>query len=442
MQHNKIRFNIFEKYKLFLLPALAAILSIYLLKDYFLPGIQIILGIMVAPFVFKVQKNSYSNRYAILSVMFMLLFYFLQVHILLYFSLGCLILYTIESNIGRVGVLPFLFLLCVSPALHYLINVSTFSIRLELSRYSALILNSVGLAVTNKGSYFIMPNGNTFSVDTACIGLNMFNTGLALTLLLIGFSEQKTNKKNNFLFLILIFVSTLSLLILTNLLRIVALVLFESPPQTLQHDLIGIASLIVYTVLPLYFLINFLNKKYGKLILVETVSTYPNLKINYIITFILSISILITGIRVITHLKQTIKDVKLNALQLQGFSKTIAQDGVAEFIKESILIYIKPACKGYESDHPPSICWQGSGFKIEEIAEVTVSGHVILNAILKKDKTIQYTAWWYDNGSDKTISQWKWRFAIQEPYRIINITTANKVELDSLCKEYLALKLF
>ena len=74
--------------------------------------------------------------------------------------------------------------------------------------------------------------------------------------------------------------------------------------------------------------------------------------------------------------------------------------------------------------------------------EANFENFTILTAILKKDAIVQYTAWWYDNGTNKTISQWDWRFSTGEPYRIINITTKNKEDLDELCRFYLKQKLF
>lgn len=358
--------------------------------------------------------------------------------------------------------LPFLFLIAISPAMHYVVNTFTFSLRLELSKYSAMLLNRIGMAVQNKGSYFIMPNGNEFNVDTACIGLNMFNTGLAVMLLMIGFSEQRTKNKLNVYSLLIIFTATIFCLILTNLFRIVGLVLFKSPPETLQHDLIGIASLILYTLLPIYFLITFLQKK-QKLIIPTKIklAKKSSLKIedlgvcnkdaknktssfkrNALLTILTSILLITISTIVKSEKKESIKDEKLARLVLKGFEKQFKEDGVVEFSKNNVLIYIKPSAKGYASDHPPSICWQGAGFKLEEITEIEIDNHKILSAILKKEDFIQYTAWWYDNGTDKTINQWKWRLTKGESYRIVNVTTNNKQQLDSLCDYYLKQKLF
>ena len=425
-----------------MLPCFAATLAVFLLKDYFIPGIQIALGIMVAPFIFSVRKHDYSYRYAYLFLFFLGAYYLLHIYVLLFISVGCLIFFSIECQTGKIGILPFLFLICISPAMHYISNVFTFSLRLELSKYAAQILNTIGIAVKNKGSYFVLADGTSYSVDTACIGLNMFNTGLTTSLLLIGFSEQKTKKNLSYFAISFIFFFTIVCLIFTNLIRIVTLVFFKSPPETWQHDFIGIASLCLYTMLPVYGLIYSLQKRNRQPISNELPFLKANFKKNLLSMLLCTTILIVVSHKIKNHLKYTIKDQKLYNLELPEYSKKTNKDGIAEFRKEGILIYIKPASHGYESDHPPSMCWQGAGFQLENISSVTVNGYNILSAVLKRDKLLQYTAWWYDNGTNKTINQWEWRFAKGEPYRIVNITTKNKSELDRLCKIYLKKNLF
>lgn len=426
----------------YLLPFITAIIAVFLLKDYFIPGIQIALGIMVAPFIFRIQKHNYSYRYAYLFLLFLSAYYLLHIYVLLFISVGCLIFFSIECQNGKIGILPFLFLICISPAMHYISNVFTFSLRLELSKYAAQILNLIGMAVKNKGSYFVLADGSSYSVDTACIGLNMFNTGLTASLLLIGFSEQKTKKSLSYFAISFVFIFTIVCLIFTNLIRIVTLVFFKAPPETWQHDFIGIASLSLYTMLPVYGIIYFIQKRNTQMRSAELPFLKANFKRNLLSMILCSIILIVVSQKIKNQLKYTIKDQKLNNLYLPEYTKTTNKDGIAEFRKEGVLIYIKPASHGYESDHPPSMCWQGAGFQLENISSVRMNGYTILTAILKKDKLEQYTAWWYDNGTNKTIDQWEWRFAHGEPYRIINITTKSKSELDRLCSLYLSKNLF
>jgi exosortase N len=426
------------------LPALVLATGVYLLKDYFIPGLQIILGMMVAPFVFRIkEKGVFSNRYAFVSAVFMFGYCFLHIYMLLFFAIGCLLFFTIESRLGKIGILPFLFLICICPAMHYIVNTFTFSIRLALSKYAAIALNTIGIPVTNHGNYFVLSDGFIFSVDTACIGLNMFNTGLCLVILMLGFAAQRSRKDLNIFFTGTILAASVVLLILTNFLRIIGLVFFKSMPETIGHDMIGIFSLILYMAVPVYFLINFLVKKFGNSYSESNTEHHPvSFPKQMFATVSLCICLVASGYFVNYYDHIIIKDEKLAKLELAGFSRTIKEDGVIEFRKGNILIYVKPANKAYESDHPPNMCWQGSGFHLEEINESKCGSYTIMTATLKKDELVQYTAWWYDNGSSKTISQWEWRTSSGEPYRTINITTNNKEELNKLCNAYLKKKLF
>lgn len=440
---NKAGQRSFTRYKDWLLPALALAAAMYVLKDYFVPGIQIFLAMMMAPFVFRVKApGSYSYTYAIAAVFFLILHYYLTISVLLFLSAGCLLLFSISCRTGRLGILPVLFVISISPALKYAVSVFTFSIRLELSKYAALMLNKIGMAVENKGAYFIMPDGYSFSVDKACIGLNLFNTGLCLMILLVSFSQQRYKKDMGILPLGFAFLATAILLVLTNLLRIVAIVLFRSAPGTIGHDLIGMGSLVLYTLVPVLFLVRWLIRRFGKSPHTFYNEKKPSFLTSLGVTLVLCAGLVVVSGFVKRQSVMQVKDEKLETLEITGYSKSLKEDGVYEFIKGDALIYIKPANKAYESDHPPAICWQASGFRLDEISEQRYEDATILKAVLKRDSVTQYTAWWYDNGSEKTISQWKWRFSKGEPYRIINITTSTPKKLDSLCHEYLKQKLF
>ncbi len=444
LAENKLSNAFLLKHRSYALFFATLILICWVLRSYFIPSLQVILGALATPLVFKIkEKGVFSYRYGYAAIVLIVLYYHLHTGLFLFFACGCLALCTIECQWGKIGTLPLLLLLFISPALHYAVNVTTFSLRLTLSEYAATMLNWIGMKVQNSGSYFTLPDGSIFNVDTACIGLNMFNTGLCLSILFVGFNEQKTTKQLGILPLTGIIALTAALLVLTNLLRIIALVFFKSAPGTISHDLIGIASLLIYTVAPIYITIRWLTNKYGRIF--KVLQPGP-IKIPFRknLLIISAISVLLTTSFVkVTHYKRIeVKDYKPMQLQLPGFNKQIKEDGVAEFKKESILIYIKPAARPFESDHPPAMCWQGAGFHLENIEVKELSKFSILKATLRKGKATQYTAWWYDNGEDKTIEQWKWRLSKNEPYRIINITTANKNELDALCNEYLKKKLF
>ncbi len=414
-----------------------------LLKNYFLPQFQIILGVMIAPFVFRIkEKFVFSNRYFYISLFLMAIYLAIGLKIFLFLSIGCLLFFAIENIFGKIGSLPLFFLVFISPVFNYIINVFTFTFRLALSKYAAEILCFMGYPVECNGNYFILPDGFTFNVDKACLGLNMFNTGLSLTVLLIALMEKRLRKSLSLPYLTALFSFTVIFLIATNFLRIITIVLFKSMPETLSHEMIGIFSLILYTAVPMYFLILFLIKRFGRTIVINEGIVLKPSKRSLALTFTACALLFLSFTYVEKSSKTEIKDLKLENLTLDGFTKSKKEDGVMEFRKNDLLVYIKPGTKFYGADHPPSLCWKGSGFDVEETTEEIILDQKIMTAVIKKGNTIQYTAWWHDNGTIRTTDQWTWRSTRGEPFRIINLTTNTKEDLILNCKIFLQKKLF
>src|SRR5690606_7473196 len=105
----------------------------------------------------------------------------------------------------------------------------------------------------------IVLNGQEFAVDPACTGLNMLTVSLLLSLFMLAFYQRKTGHGNSFLLVAGVLLLTFGLNILANLFRIVLLVLFKIPASNIFHDLVGMACLILYVVLPLLWLLPKLN---------------------------------------------------------------------------------------------------------------------------------------------------------------------------------------
>lgn len=432
-----------KKYGQFALPLLIVFCSIYFLKNYFFPQFQIILAVVVAPFIFRIKEQFvYSDRYFYVSIFCVVAYYCLYMKLFLFLALGTFLFYSIESRFGKIGLLPLIFLICISPALRYIITTFTFTLRLALSYYAAELLNSIGYPVQCNGNYFTLSDGFTFNVDKACLGLNMFSTGLALTTLMIGFTEKRWMKSLSFIHLIGIFATACCLLVTANFLRILLIVFFRSLPGTTSHELIGIFSMIIYMAFPVYVLVNYLVKHFAREQAIRSTQARPSFNKRIVIPVGVFALLFFSFKNVEQNSKTIVKDSKLEKLVLNGFTKVKKQDGVMEYRRDSLLVYIKPAVRVFESDHPPALCWKASGFDVEQISEINVNNTMILMATIKRGVNTQYTAWWYDNGKIKTTSQWLWRFSKAEPFRIVNLTSRYKAELIVSCKEFLEKNLF
>jgi exosortase N len=219
-------------------------------------------------------------------------------------------------------------------------------------------------------------------------------------------------------------------------------VMLRSLPGTATHEIIGLLSLILYMGIPVYFIIKFATARFGKTGAAHHATPVEMKATRYVLPILLFAMLFLSFAAVKKRSLTDVKDARLAQLQLPGFTKRKQQDGVIEFRNERLLVYIKPAVRAFQGDHPPVLCWKGSGFDAEQVAKKEINGVIVLKAILKKGSTTQYTAWWYDNGSVKTTDQWTWRLSHGEPFRIINITSDNEDVLYEAVSAFLKKKLF
>ena len=232
------------------------------LIEYLQPELNVILCLMMAPWVFDIKKpGEYSWRYAFLATTSLILYHILHMQFLFLLGVGSLIILVIESRHGKLGNLPLITIFLLSPMLQFLVKVFTFPVRLKLSSLSASILSYMGMEVTVSGNVF-ETGGTSFAVDQACLGLNTMIAGLIITTMLLAFTEKRIKASTRLAPLVLVYSLTIGLLLISNLSRIILIVVFKSMPDTLSHDLIGLACLIVYVGIPVYLLIRFLETRF------------------------------------------------------------------------------------------------------------------------------------------------------------------------------------
>jgi exosortase N len=149
----------------------------------------------------------------------------------------------------------------------------------------------------------------------------------------------------------------------------------------------------------------------------------------YLLIFnsLLCMGVLLTGLQ-IKSIKNTIA---INPAQytLAGYNKEMLPSGVIKFVKEGSLVYVKPIAKQYGIEHNPMVCWQGSGYDFKNVNTLQVKGIEIYIGELIKDDDIIYTAWWFDNGNQKTINPLNWRWKVlkgEDEFSLINVNTSDK----------------
>jgi len=234
-------------------------------------------------------------------------------------------------------------------------------------------------------------------------------------------------------------VFTVLLNVVCNLCRIILLVLFKIPPGNIFHDLTGLICLFVYVILPLIWLSGRYLKRAVK---VEKhprqhqLTRFAPYQLRYpVIHVFFAVALLIIAF--------SLKSMdKLNAntivnTMLPSYNKTVLESGVIKFEKPGSLVYLKSTAF-YGPEHSPMICWRGSGYEFKTIRKQVIAGHEVYAGTLSKGNDTIYTAWWFENGNLKTISQLQWRWTAAKgapPFCLVNVNATSESGLIKAIKE-------
>ena len=190
------------------------------------------LALLVSPYLFILNTEAKGSfRYLILSVLCLGTSVFVHLHSLYFLAVAFALFFAIEAFAGKLNRLLLLWIAVISPVFRHLSVVFGFPIRLWLSVVAGKLLGWMGFKAEVLGNV-IQLNGTEFSVDPACMGLQMLTASCLSGLLTLAFFERKTGKSLSFLMLILVFAGIILLNIGCNLVRIVLLVLFKILPKT------------------------------------------------------------------------------------------------------------------------------------------------------------------------------------------------------------------
>ena len=406
----------------------------YFQPNYLRIEFPLLLGLIGSPFIWRKVSDDRSNRFAPLALGLGLLLFVLPSNSIYYFFWVALLLLGIEQTIGRLNNLPLFLLLILSYLVQQVLTNWSFPIRLELSEWAGIVLNGIGYEATIRGNIIDLA-GTPFSVDPACMGLNMMVTSLLLTAMILGYWEQKRSITFRVMEIGSILLLVIGLNIITNFTRILALVLFRIFPDTLLHDAVGIIALAVYTLLPTYWgigkYVDFLKRRDAeaqrKREASSTILQYLPKQAVYVFGFFL----------LCVHGQQ----LKYPAIEIgpsfpiktfAHFQKSQTPNGITKLENDSTLIYIKPPVKFFQGSHDPRVCWRGEGYTFSNIQVEYSQNTPIYTAVLKQEGDLLHTAWWYDNLEETTIEQWQWRwdgFQGQAGYFLVNVACPEKEQL-------------
>lgn len=419
-----------------ILPAIGlyAAILLYALRTYILwQSVNVLLGVIALPVVTMIRPgNKKRYRYAVMAIVFSLLSILLPVKTLLYFTIAFALFFMIESFWGAINLLPLAVVALMSPICQYAANIFSFPIRLQLTDWAGAFMSFTGMPVVVKGNMLFF-NGNEFSVDPACMGLNMVVTSLLTGIVLTGIYQKKFAVQLPWWWVMGLMLAISISNILSNLFRIVGLVQFNILPGTMMHEVMGIVCLLVYVIIPAVFLTRWMVRKFGKPLRSFT-SIRPSVPIRpLVMTHVLLLSCTVLAASGIVQEDARTKNNTAPVAAVQGFTTTRVEAGIVKLESERALVYIKTIPGFYSADHNPMICWRGSGYSFQQVEERMINGMLVYTALLQHEHEQLYTAWWYDNGSKRTIDQLTWRWDVLRgghQYAVVNVTTTNKDQLE------------
>lgn len=401
---------------------------------YFLSKSNVLIGFCLFPFVLFVSGKQRIN-YLYLAIVFLLglVAYIYTVRTFYFLALFLFVLFVLETYWGQLDRLVLFLLLFMSPFVHQIIVILGFPIRLQLSGWAGQLLLQAGMNIQVEGNVMIL-DGAAFSVDDACIGLNMLATSLLMGVFLLAHQYRTRKLSLPFAHLVMFFVTVFLLNIGSNLLRIVLLVLFRIAPEHPLHEYIGIACMLIYIVVPLYFMGKWAVGKFGRPLKRDDADAPINFKPRAkIIITLISILIFSTGIGI--RERQSTKTSSHIHFHREGFETTLLDGGVTKVHNKDLLLYLKTIPEFFSAEHTPLFCWKGTGYLFKEIKKTTIQGHEIYIGRLRKSGDILYTAWWYSNGTLHTIDQFAWRLQMltgKPRFALVNVTANSE---DVLLKE-------
>ena len=276
----------------------------------------------------------------------------------------------------------------------------------------AVLRNFIAIDKIEGVNFYI--NGAKISIDTACMGLSMFKTGLLVGAIVMTLEERKQKRYFSVFQIIAFCVIIVCLNLISNYFRIITLILLNCTEENALHHAIGLICFIMYQVLPMLFLIRSFKPKKEEINIVETKkSVLP-------ILFAFAIIAITTA-------------AMKNELQLDLLSNLNPKYKIekGEWVEKEVfkirdkekLIYIKTP------SHKPLICWTGNGYKIIESKEIVLDGEKIWYNKMEKNNAQYISLWWYECRGKKYTSFVEVMFLkliYGKPVRLINETSVAK----------------
>lgn len=374
-------------------------------------------GIVFSVILFIIGGRKTNSKVSYYIIVLILLFEFISyriqtksLHFLSLMLLICLIYYSFTKKFSYIA---FICILLFSSVFNKFFEHLTTEIKQSLCYGVYLTLKNFMEIDRIEGVNFYF-KGAKIAIDTACMGLSMFKTGLLTGALLLTFEEKKRQGYYSVIQIIVFCFIIIILNIISNYFRIISLILLNCTQENVLHHTVGIVCFIVYQVAPMLFLIRYFKPKKE---LISVVDSKPNT----IMIAAIFVVILITSFKMSQEKNEDILE-NLNPKYKKETGKWIGSE-VFKIVTPEKLIYIKTP------SHKPLICWTGDGYKIIESKEIYINNEKVWYNIMEKNNLRYASYWWYECGSTKYtsfIEVMMMKLIYNKPIRLINETVKLK----------------
>lgn len=374
-------------------------------------------GIIISALLFFIGGRKTNIKVNYLLIPLILIFEFVSfrlhtksLHFLSLLLFICLIYYYFTKKFSFIA---FICILLFSSLFNKFFEHLTTEIKQSLCNTVYLTLRNFITITKIEGVNFYI-NGSKIAIDTACMGLSMFKTGLLIGAILLTLEEKKQQKYFGIFQIIFFCVIVIILNILSNYFRIISLILLNCTKENILHHSVGLMCFVVYQVIPMLLLIRFFKPKNDVILTAEK----PSKIIAIIPIYFL---ILITSLEMKNEMSDSLLD-NLNSKYNISSGKWIDNE-VFKIQTSDTLIYIKTP------SHKPLICWTGDGYKIIESKEITLNNEKVWYNVMEKNKVNYVSYWWYECGDKKYTSFVEVMFMkliYNKPIRLINETSVIK----------------
>jgi exosortase/archaeosortase family protein len=445
---------------------LYAILLIYIsLRSYLNINFTVVIGFLLLPYVWSSNlENRTSNRWLVVVILLSIACWYLSIMTLFYWLAVMGLIFAFESLRSRLTILPIALLFTISMIFRYLSEVFTFPIRIWLSACVGSLLKFCQFDIKISGNNIVL-NGSDFSIEPACMGLDMIGISLMMSIFLIAFYQKKTQRIASDFWILVVLILTFGINIINNFFRMTLLILLKIAPENPFHEIVGLICFLIYVCLPLsYFIPKVFHRISREVINTENISpvelslssrrkreqrinwkswTVPsffgrtnrkyisdyqlikNKKSLIILHLFLSFTIcfiIVSGVE------------KIRIQQKMESANILKQFEVEQIRTDKALIYIKKIPAFYSVEHSPLFCWRGSGYDLTNIDESTINHQKIYTGTLVKGNEKLKTAWWFTDDKILTISQLEWRwiaFKENKSFKLVNVTANSEADLES-----------